>query len=428
MSEPDRFPSNPVRDRFSAAHGAQLAARAERERRVVEGLKGGVAMAEIARREGISVRGMRKYVRNLIARRAPEPTAEFIATQLNRLNEALLVSFDAMSGANLPAVDRVVRIVRELDRYHGLGGGAKGTESRRKLLESLVSGAEIESSGVAEDDSSDPFGGHRLDPAPRRPSFARAEARAEPERPATRWKVSIREPERRRSRRPSPRAGQARRGRTTPWTARGERARPPPPSSGRSPFPRADARGQKSADASPAPCGVSETGEEPPQGGGGRAPRDGSGVAHGTGIRRNPLESLDSGAGTAPNPAPLAGDAWSRAAAEAGADLIAELDAVLSGLARQGTRPGGRGTVTRRNLLKSLNSGAGFMGSSGFAATGAPCPQRQASFWTGVGNLGKDGPANAKPDRLPRFPLEGQRPRDPRLPGLGANPLIAFSK
>ena len=38
-------------------------------------------------------------------------------------NEALLVSYSAMqtsaAGANFEAVDRVVKIVRELDRYHG---------------------------------------------------------------------------------------------------------------------------------------------------------------------------------------------------------------------------------------------------------------------------------------------------------------------
>jgi DNA-binding CsgD family transcriptional regulator len=116
----------------------------ERERRVVEGLRGGVAMAEIARQEGISERGLRKYVRTLFARRAPEATGEFIATQMSRLNEALIVSFGAMSAENLPAVDRVVRIVRELDRYQGFGGGARGTATRRKLLESLNSGAETD--------------------------------------------------------------------------------------------------------------------------------------------------------------------------------------------------------------------------------------------------------------------------------------------
>jgi transposase-like protein len=118
-------------------------AKAERERQVVEALKGGVSMAEIARREGIPSRGLRKYVRNLFAaRRTPEAPGEFVATPMSRLNEALIVSFGAMSAENLPAVDRVVRILRELDCYHRVAGDARGTESRRKLLENLVSGAE----------------------------------------------------------------------------------------------------------------------------------------------------------------------------------------------------------------------------------------------------------------------------------------------
>jgi hypothetical protein len=42
---------------------------------------------------------------------------------VRRLNEPLLVSYSAMhnsaTGTNFEAVDRVLRIVRELDRYHG---------------------------------------------------------------------------------------------------------------------------------------------------------------------------------------------------------------------------------------------------------------------------------------------------------------------
>ena len=49
----------------------------------------------------------------------PAPPAEFLAIQVSRLNEALLVAYSAMSMTNLRAVDRVVKIVRELDRYHG---------------------------------------------------------------------------------------------------------------------------------------------------------------------------------------------------------------------------------------------------------------------------------------------------------------------
>src|SRR5580658_5035528 len=62
---------------------------------------------------------MRALVRDILARRMPEPPAQFLAMQVSRLEETLLVSFGAMSGSNLQAVDRVVKIVRELDRYHG---------------------------------------------------------------------------------------------------------------------------------------------------------------------------------------------------------------------------------------------------------------------------------------------------------------------
>jgi hypothetical protein len=106
--------------------------------RIVAFLKCGVSMAEIARREGVSERGMRKYVRRLIARRAPEQTADFLVVQTSRLTEALCVAYGAMSAENLGAVDRVVKIVRELDRYHGF----EGTERRRNPLRSLDSGAE----------------------------------------------------------------------------------------------------------------------------------------------------------------------------------------------------------------------------------------------------------------------------------------------
>jgi hypothetical protein len=62
---------------------------------------------------------MRAIVREILARRQPHPPEEFVAIQVSRLNEALLVAYSAMSITNLRAVDRVVRIVRELDRYHG---------------------------------------------------------------------------------------------------------------------------------------------------------------------------------------------------------------------------------------------------------------------------------------------------------------------
>ncbi len=59
-------------------------------------------------------------MREILARQAPPPPAEYLALQVNRLNEAMIVAYRSMAGGNLKAVDRVVRIVSEMDRYHGL--------------------------------------------------------------------------------------------------------------------------------------------------------------------------------------------------------------------------------------------------------------------------------------------------------------------
>jgi hypothetical protein len=78
---------------------------------------------------------MRAVVRDILARRMPEPPAEFLALQVSRLNEAMLVAYSAMSGGNLQAVDRVVKIVRELDCYHGLfvAGERRSSASEPRL-------------------------------------------------------------------------------------------------------------------------------------------------------------------------------------------------------------------------------------------------------------------------------------------------------
>ncbi len=82
-------------------------------------LNAGVSIDEIAAQDCVTLKRMRNLVREVLARRMPRPPAEYAALQVSRLNEALLVPYSAMAGANLAAVDRVVRIVRELDRYHG---------------------------------------------------------------------------------------------------------------------------------------------------------------------------------------------------------------------------------------------------------------------------------------------------------------------
>ena len=118
----DHPPSPPRRDRSFAGRRKARAAKGARERRIVNLPNAGVSVAEIAQSERVTHRRMRMMVGEILARRAPQSPAEFLALQVSRLSEALLVSYGAMGNGNLEAVDRVVKIVRELDRYHGFAG------------------------------------------------------------------------------------------------------------------------------------------------------------------------------------------------------------------------------------------------------------------------------------------------------------------
>jgi hypothetical protein len=125
------------RDRSVQARRKAREAGADRERQIVDLLNRGVSVAEIASQSGVSIQHMRKLVREILAERAPQPPAEFLALQVSRLSEALLLSYSAMhnsvTGTNFEAVDRVVKIVRELDRYHGFAAVPRPREEREPL-------------------------------------------------------------------------------------------------------------------------------------------------------------------------------------------------------------------------------------------------------------------------------------------------------
>ncbi len=117
---------------------ASRLAKFKREQRIVDYLNRGVSVAEIAARVGVGEKRMRAIMREILARRMPAPPEEFVAIQVGRLNDALPVAYSAMSPTNLKAVDQVVKIVRELDRY----GGAFAAEWARPEAPRLDAPAE----------------------------------------------------------------------------------------------------------------------------------------------------------------------------------------------------------------------------------------------------------------------------------------------
>jgi hypothetical protein len=92
---------------------------AKRDLRLIEKLAAGATIEEIAASEGISVKWARERKAAVLASRVLDTPHEFIKLQVRRLSEATLVSYSAMSNGDLKAVDKVIKVVRELDRYHG---------------------------------------------------------------------------------------------------------------------------------------------------------------------------------------------------------------------------------------------------------------------------------------------------------------------
>jgi hypothetical protein len=94
-------------------------ATAERRLRVLERLTTGLTLAHIARAEGLSVRRIRRIIQEMLASREIDPPAGFVQLQIARLSEAMIVARTMMMEGDLQAMDRLIRLVGDLDRYHG---------------------------------------------------------------------------------------------------------------------------------------------------------------------------------------------------------------------------------------------------------------------------------------------------------------------
>jgi hypothetical protein len=92
---------------------------ADRRLRILERLTTGLSVAHIARVEKLTVRRVQQIIADMLDSREIDPPAGFVQLQVARLSNAMIVSHTMMMEGDLQAVDRMIKLTRELDRYHG---------------------------------------------------------------------------------------------------------------------------------------------------------------------------------------------------------------------------------------------------------------------------------------------------------------------
>ena len=94
---------------------------ADRRLRILERLTTGLSVAHIARVENLTVRRVRQIIAGMLDAREVDPPAGFVQLQIARLREAMIVTHTMMMEGDLQALDRMIKLIGELDRYHGFG-------------------------------------------------------------------------------------------------------------------------------------------------------------------------------------------------------------------------------------------------------------------------------------------------------------------
>jgi hypothetical protein len=110
--------------------------------RILASLIGGAGLDEIGLKEKITRKRTEKILRDELRRRWVAPAQEFARLQIARLDGMILKLIDRVQKGELEAIDRALKIVDRLDRYHGFtranrGVEPYGEEERARLMQKL---------------------------------------------------------------------------------------------------------------------------------------------------------------------------------------------------------------------------------------------------------------------------------------------------
>jgi hypothetical protein len=116
--------------------------RTSRARRVFASLIAGSGVDEIAAAERLTRKRTESILREALRGRWVVQAEEFAQLQIARLEQMILRLLDRIQNGDLKAIDRALKIVDRLDRYHGFTKARRlpeqfGEEERARLLKKL---------------------------------------------------------------------------------------------------------------------------------------------------------------------------------------------------------------------------------------------------------------------------------------------------
>jgi hypothetical protein len=117
-------------------------ARVTRAQRVLASLIAGAGVDEIGATERLTRKRTEGILRQELRNRWVAPAEDFARLQIARLEQMILKLLERLQGGDLKAIDRALKIVDRLDRYHGFTKARRipeqyGEEERARLLKKV---------------------------------------------------------------------------------------------------------------------------------------------------------------------------------------------------------------------------------------------------------------------------------------------------
>jgi len=125
-----------------AQEAASADARPSLARRIIDALIRGAGLDAIGAEEKVSDKTVKTIVQEEFDRRWTPPAADFAKLQVARLEHLALKLARGIEQGEFKALDRMLKIIDRLDRYHGFTRGTPaaepyGEDERERLIEKI---------------------------------------------------------------------------------------------------------------------------------------------------------------------------------------------------------------------------------------------------------------------------------------------------